>query len=210
VDANGVSNDDDGDGTPNCTDDCDDTIDTDNDGVADCVDSCPTIAGDLEGGEFRFQDNTGVIRQNTNICLGSPVSPTLTYVELTAPSPGLNGIVFITTTAGDLISSQISTVLDFSSYPEGGYLVTYVSYMDGVDVDVANINELAGCYVLSPQNFIFIQDIDEDGDGVQDCVDQEPNSPCPNDVDANGVSNDDDNDGIVNCEDTCPSISGDI
>ncbi|EDP71747.1 transmembrane protein, putative [Flavobacteriales bacterium ALC-1] len=44
---------------------------------------------------------------------------------------------------------------------------------------------------------------DTDNDGICDEDDQEINSPCPLDVDANGVSNDDDGDGIANCEDTC-------
>ncbi|WP_223550698.1 T9SS type A sorting domain-containing protein, partial [Aestuariivivens sp. NBU2969] len=45
---------------------------------------------------------------------------------------------------------------------------------------------------------------DTDSDGVLDCNDLEINSPCPLDVDINGVSNDDDSDGTPNCLDGCP------
>jgi PKD repeat protein len=45
---------------------------------------------------------------------------------------------------------------------------------------------------------------DTDGDGVSDCVDQETNSPCPNNVDANGVSLDSDGDGVCDDFDICP------
>ncbi|MFG6687078.1 T9SS type A sorting domain-containing protein, partial [Mariniflexile sp. HNIBRBA6329] len=48
-----------------------------------------------------------------------------------------------------------------------------------------------------------VADTDTDSDGVLDCNDQEINSPCPNDVNANGVSNDTDGDGTPNCQDTC-------
>ncbi|MBT8270490.1 MAG: PKD domain-containing protein, partial [Bacteroidia bacterium] len=43
--------------------------------------------------------------------------------------------------------------------------------------------------------------IDTDGDGVSDCEDQEISSPCPLNVDANGVSIDTDGDGLVDCND---------
>ncbi len=45
---------------------------------------------------------------------------------------------------------------------------------------------------------------DSDGDGILDCYDLELRSPCPNDVNAQGVSNDDDKDGVPNCNDICP------
>jgi len=53
----------------------------------------------------------------------------------------------------------------------------------------------------------FDDKLDSDGDGVIDCLDQEVNSPCPNNVDANGVSMDSDGDGI--CDDLDICISGD-
>ena len=45
--------------------------------------------------------------------------------------------------------------------------------------------------------------IDTDNDGVSDCIDQEINSPCPNNVDANGVSLDSDGDGVCDDNDVC-------
>ncbi|MEJ2113106.1 MAG: PKD domain-containing protein, partial [Flavobacteriaceae bacterium] len=46
--------------------------------------------------------------------------------------------------------------------------------------------------------------VDIDGDGVSDCIDQEINSPCPNNVDTVGVSLDSDNDGVCDDDDLCP------
>lgn len=44
---------------------------------------------------------------------------------------------------------------------------------------------------------------DEDGDGVQDRLDKEPDSPCSF-VDGGGTAIDSDKDGIVDCNDACP------
>ena len=44
---------------------------------------------------------------------------------------------------------------------------------------------------------------DSDGDGVQDRLDKEPDSPCSF-VDGGGVAIDSDKDGIVDCNDACP------
>ncbi|MBE9489515.1 MAG: T9SS type A sorting domain-containing protein, partial [Bacteroidetes bacterium] len=50
---------------------------------------------------------------------------------------------------------------------------------------------------------------DTDNDGVSDCNDNEINSPCPNNVDVNGVSIDSDNDGTPDCNDPCPDDPND-
>ena len=66
---------------------------------------------------------------------------------------------------------------------------------DNIDTDNDGIAD--GC---DPCNDL----VDADSDGVSDCVDQELNSPCPNTVDANGVSIDSDNDGVCDGLDICP------
>ncbi|WP_167619886.1 CehA/McbA family metallohydrolase [Maribellus sediminis] len=55
------------------------------------------------------------------------------------------------------------------------------------------------------------QDVDENGvsfdtdnDGISDCLDQELNSPCPDDINDYGVSIDTDGDGLADCLDGCP------
>ena len=48
-----------------------------------------------------------------------------------------------------------------------------------------------------------IKDEDRDGDGISDCIDDELRSPCPEAVNANGISLDSDNDGVPDCEDDC-------
>ena len=45
---------------------------------------------------------------------------------------------------------------------------------------------------------------DEDGDGVLDCIDREPNTPADCPVDTRGVTLDSDSDGIPDCEDKEP------
>jgi hypothetical protein len=49
--------------------------------------------------------------------------------------------------------------------------------------------------------------IDSDADGVEDCVDQCPNSRC-NKVDSTGCETDVDQDGVLDCEDDCPHEKG--
>ena len=66
---------------------------------------------------------------------------------------------------------------------------------DNVDTDGDGISD--GCDTCNDL-------VDTDGDGVSDCVDQEINSPCPNNVDANGVSLDSDGDGVCDDLDSCP------
>ncbi|WP_370480371.1 T9SS type A sorting domain-containing protein, partial [Tamlana flava] len=56
----------------------------------------------------------------------------------------------------------------------------------------------------------FDDTADSDSDGVSDCIDLEIPSPCPLDVDANGVSNDDDDDGVPNCLDICPGFDDNL
>ena len=52
--------------------------------------------------------------------------------------------------------------------------------------------------------------IDSDEDGVSDCVDVEIPSPCPDNVDENGVSLDNDGDGICDDIDKCPGFDDNI
>ncbi len=47
--------------------------------------------------------------------------------------------------------------------------------------------------------------VDTDGDGVNDDLDQCPNTPLGASVDANGCELDDDGDGVVNSKDQCPN-----
>ena len=46
---------------------------------------------------------------------------------------------------------------------------------------------------------------DTDNDGISDCYDLELRSPCPGEVNIQGVSKDDDQDGVPNCQDVCPN-----
>lgn len=68
-------------------------------------------------------------------------------------------------------------------------------FNDNLDTDGDNIPD--GCDTCNDL-------IDGDGDGVSDCTDAEINSPCPNNVDANGLSLDSDNDGVCDDNDICP------
>ncbi len=65
----------------------------------------------------------------------------------------------------------------------------------GADID-------AVCALTSVQPCLAL---DDDNDGVNNCDDQESNSPCPDNVDSNGISLDADGDNIADCIDNCPN-----
>ena len=67
-------------------------------------------------------------------------------------------------------------------------------------------NPLNFAYPYLSDDYEFDDDYlfeDSDGDGVQDRLDKEPDSPCSF-VDGGGVAIDSDKDGIVDCNDACP------
>ncbi|MDG4951355.1 thrombospondin type 3 repeat-containing protein [Weeksellaceae bacterium KMM 9724] len=65
----------------------------------------------------------------------------------------------------------------------------------GADIDaVCALTSVEPCFAL-----------DDDNDGINNCDDQEPNSPCPEYVDNNGVSIDSDGDNVADCIDNCPN-----
>gem|GEM_PF-5415858 len=226
VDANGVSNDDDGDGTPNCADDCDDTIDADNDGVADCVDQeldspCPD---DVDANGVSHDDDGDGIANCEDSCDDAIDPGAITWADgsttlITCPAQ----VTIIESAAPDL---PANTALLYRQEDTGTYLLES-SYYLGEDLNTSDLlgastsatfwyitmgddfsmndTELFGCYQLSePITLTLITDSDDDG--LCDNEDAEPNSPCPDDVDANGISNDDDDDGTPNCQDACLGI----
>ncbi|MFG6688076.1 hypothetical protein ACGK9U_16010, partial [Mariniflexile sp. HNIBRBA6329] len=231
VNANGVSNDTDGDGTPNCQDTCDNSIDSDGDGTNDCDDLCPANPNKTDPGVCGCgvadadTDNDGVLDCNDQ--------------EVNSPCPN------------DVDANGVSNDSDGDGTPNcqdgcpsdpnktslgvcGCGVADADTDNDGVldcndqevnspcpnDVNVNGVsNDTDGdgtpnCQDTCPSDpnktspgvcGCGLADTDTDNDGVLDCNDQEINSPCSNDVDANGVSNDTDGDGTPNCQDTCPS-----
>lgn len=186
VNANGVSNDDDNDGTPNCNDACNDNADTDSDGTPDCLDNCPNDANKTEPGDCGCgnlevdTDNDGILDCDDNeINSPCPLDVDANGVSNDDDHDGIANCI-------DDCDNRIDT--DGDGTPD---------CIDNCEND-PNKTEPGDCGC-------GIADDDTDGDGILDCNDAEKNSPCPLDVDSNGVSNDNDGDGIANCNDICPS-----
>jgi len=96
--------------------------------------------------------------------------------------------------AVDSIAQSVTTCLDSDSDGVCDSVDQCPGFADNLDVDGDGIPD--GCDTCNDL-------IDTDGDGVSDCVDQEINSLCPNNVDANGVSLDSDGDGVCDDLDVC-------
>ncbi|MFC4721383.1 T9SS type A sorting domain-containing protein [Geojedonia litorea] len=175
--------------------------DSDGDGVADCNDNCPNDANKTEQGDCGCgtpdtdSDGDGVADCNDN-CPND--------ANKTEPGDCGCGVADADTDNDgvfDCNDSEINSPCPNNVDANG---VSIDSDSDGTpdcnDGCPSDPNKTAsgdcGCGVA---------DTDTDSDGVLDCNDSEINSPCPNNVDANGVSIDSDSDGTPDCNDGCPS-----
>ncbi|MFL1013469.1 PQQ-dependent sugar dehydrogenase [Flavisericum labens] len=203
VDVNGVSNDNDSDGIANCLDICDgfdDNLDSDGDSIPDGCDSCNGFDDNIDTDGDGIADGCDPCNDLVDID-GDGVSDCIDS-EIPSPCPSdvdSNGI------SNDNDSDGVADCLDIcngfddnvdtdgDSIPDG--CDSCNGFDDNIDTDGDGIPD--GCDSCNDL-------VDIDGDGVSDCIDLEIPSPCPLDVDANGVSNDDDDDGIPNClDETC-------
>ncbi|SDB65799.1 Por secretion system C-terminal sorting domain-containing protein [Flavobacteriaceae bacterium MAR_2010_188] len=154
-------------------------LDSDNDGVCDSSDICPGGDDSLDSDEDGIPDYCDSCDNRVDTD-GDGVKD-CDDQEINSPCPNKvdsNGISIDTDGDG---------VADCLDVCQGGN-DTADSDNDGIPDFCDDCNEL----------------IDTDRDGLNDCIDQEINSPCAYEVDANGVSLDDDNDGVANCLDICP------
>jgi ABC-2 type transport system ATP-binding protein len=102
---------------------------------------------------------------------------------------------------------------DFSSF-DNSDLAEFARTANGdnlISEDVAKAHLEASEADLKDGQFDNDGGRDTDGDGVNDSIDQCPNSAADASVDSNGctpetANNDDDNDGVINANDNCPSV----
>ncbi len=229
VDANGVSIDTDGDGTADCIDveECDGLDndgdgqvdegypDSDNDGIADCIDTS-TCLPDTTSFETSTLTHFGTGSNSTSANI--PVDGQ--NIEFTVS--GLNQ------KTGGKTNSRYTEQVTITYIDGAGTNQTYGVFSgassSNVVVNIAGIVQLVTVgltdaydgnspttmsVTLSAVDFcvVMVTCIDTDGDGVCDENDLEDNSPCPNVVDANGVSLDTDGDGVCDEFDNCLAIS---
>ncbi|TLF44505.1 T9SS type A sorting domain-containing protein, partial [Maribacter aurantiacus] len=169
----------DGDGIADCFDDCDDRLDSDQDGVPDCFDICPN------GDDTKDTDGDGVPDTcDVEECDGLDNDGDGKVDE--GFDADMDGIADCFDDCDDNLDSDQDGVPDCSDKCPG--------YDDNLDSDGDG----------TPDCMDDCDDtVDTDGDGIVDCDDQEMDSPCPDNVDANGVSLDTDGDGVVDCLDKC-------
>ncbi|WJJ98091.1 CARDB domain-containing protein [Algibacter luteus] len=195
------NSDSDGDGIPDFCDSCDNSVDTDNDGINDCDDlevnsPCPIdvdsdgISKDSDGDGIpncldaceAFDDLADAdgdsVPDGCDVCTGDDASGDNDgdgVCDDSDPCP-----------LDPADDSDNDGVCDSNDICPGGD--------DSIDSDGDGIPDFCDSCDNS---------VDTDNDGVNDCDDLEVNSPCPLDVDSDGVSNDSDGDGVQNCLDAC-------
>ena len=186
----GVDNDGDGkidegfdadmDGIADCFDDCDNRLDADQDGIPDCLDKCPN------GDDTEDSDGDGVPDAcDVEECDGLDNDGDGKVDE--GFDADMDGIADCFDNCDDNLDSDQDGVPDCSDKCPG--------YDDNLDSDGDG----------TPDCMDQCDDtVDTDGDGIVDCDDQEMDSPCPDNVDDNGVSMDTDGDGVPDCLDKCP------
>ncbi|UWX56603.1 hypothetical protein NYZ99_12660 [Maribacter litopenaei] len=186
----GVDNDGDGkidegfdadmDGIPDCFDECDDRLDTDQDGVPDCSDKCPN------GDDTEDSDGDGVPDAcDVEECDGLDNDGDGKVDE--GFDADMDGIADCFDDCDNRLDTDQDGVPDCSDKCPG--------YDDNLDTDGDG----------TPDCMDNCDDtVDTDGDGIADCYDEEIDSPCPDNVNANGVSMDTDLDGVPDCLDKCP------
>ena len=208
----------DGDGVPDCNDDCPNDVnktapgqcgcgvadtDRDLDGTADCVDGCPDDGDKTEAGICGCGNaDTDTDGDGTADCNdGCPNDAAKT-------APGICGCsVADTDTDGDGTADCIDGCPNDAAKTAPGICGCGVADTDSDGDGTANCND--GCpndanKIAAGQCGCGIADTDSDGDGTANCNDQCPNDPnkiAPGECGC-GVG-DSDGDGIENCNDNC-------
>ncbi|WP_228852014.1 MopE-related protein [Aegicerativicinus sediminis] len=218
VDANGVSNDADADGIPNCQDNCDGTIDSDGDGTNDCDDLCPNDAdkvapGDCGCGVADTDSDGDGTPDCDDACPTDPLktAPGDCGCNVTEADTDQDGILDCndqevdSPCPGDVDANGVSNDDDNDGIPN------CQDSCDGtIDSDGDGTND---CDDLCPNDAdkvapgdcgCGVADTDSDGDGTPDCDDACPTDPlktAPGDCGCNVTEADTDQDGILDCND---------
>ncbi|NNK69084.1 MAG: T9SS type A sorting domain-containing protein [Flavobacteriaceae bacterium] len=233
VDGNGVSIDSDGDGVCDDLDICeggDDNVDSDGDGIPDFCDTSVCIGDTTSFGQSTLT-HSGPGSSNTSATIpvdGQDIAFTISSINSrTGGKPANRFIEEVTVTYVDglgnnqnygVFSNQSSVNVSIAGFVQS-VTVSLADAYDGntatnmsIDLSIVdfcvetvpcNDSDGDGVCDVDDQCPGFDDNLDTDGDGISDCLDQEVNSPCPNSVDANGVSLDTDGDGVCDDLDAC-------
>ncbi|NNK73435.1 MAG: T9SS type A sorting domain-containing protein [Flavobacteriaceae bacterium] len=233
VDANGVSIDTDGDGVCDDLDVCeggDDSLDADGDGIPDFCDTSVCLGDTTTFGQSSLT-HSGSGSSNTSATIptdGQDIAFTISGIsQRTGGKPANRFIEEVTVSYIDGLGNNqnygvFSGVSSVDISIPGFVQSVTVTLADGYDGNTAtnmsiDLSVVDFCVDSIPcadsdgdgvcdtedQCPGFDDTLDTDSDGVGDCLDLEINSPCPDSVDANGVSLDSDGDGVCDDLDAC-------
>ncbi|MBX7147729.1 VWA domain-containing protein [bacterium] len=179
--------DDDGDNIDNCTDTCDNRIDTDQDGVADCVDICQGFDDSVDTDGDETPDGCDV-----ESCNGIDDNG-INGIDEGFPDSDNDGVADCVDECDDSVNT------DGDNYPNCQEECDTDPYKSepgecGCGNTDYEVGDSIVCYIDEcPEGS---GETDSDGDGVFDCYDQ-----CPGQND----NLDSDGDLIVDCQDACPN-----
>ena len=194
-------------------------LDDDNDGVANSIDSCPgTAAGesvDANGCSQSQLDNSDCTISLIN-SQGS-TEQTITQYESVEPvlfqfETDCNEPLQAKLTAGEFPEGIIWELINNTILIGGTSLgspgvfeweITIDNSIPSETIDATTSYKINGKFTIVESN----STLDQDLDGIEDSLDQCPDTPAGESVDANGCGQtqlDDDNDGVVNFFDECP------
>ncbi|MFD2726702.1 CARDB domain-containing protein [Hyunsoonleella rubra] len=191
----------DGDGIPDFCDSCDNSVDTDNDGVSDCDDlevnsPCPL---DVDSDGVSNDSDSDGIPNCLDVCEGFDDLADTDSDNVPDGCDVCTGDDASGDTDGDGVCDDSDPCpLDPADDSDNDGVCDSNDICPGGDDNLDSDGDGIPDFCDSCDN-----SVDTDNDGINDCDDLEVNSPCPLDVDANGVSNDSDGDGVPNCLDVC-------
>ncbi|WP_139955689.1 OmpA family protein [Flavicella sediminum] len=181
------------------------SVDSDDDGIADYQDNCP----------FEKGNSTNKGCPETSQVAASKVTTQDVEAVVSGKFVDTDGDGVI-----DLYDKEPNTPKESRVYGDG---VSIDSDLDGIpDYKDAcpfekGLASKLGCPLVSQSvaatvpvrtNIAVPKKSDQDGDGVADAFDKEPNTPANVRVSSNGVAIDSDNDGVPDYKDRCPSVRG--
>lgn len=177
-------------------------------GTSDTFDSGTMTIGASGDGDGKL-DGNGAYVKGTSSPEGAVYITAGSSGKISGGSLNHNAMYASLNQLGSCILEVNGSTLNLKFITNTGTITDYFTIQKGCtqgascdDGDPCTINDVydanCGCVGTPDTN-------DSDGDGICDTVDQEANSPCPLDVDGNGVSNDTDGDGVANCLDAEPN-----
>ncbi len=106
----------------------------------------------VEGGSLEIVSGT------TDICAGGN-DPSNVEVSVTGNS-GYGSVFGLVDEANDIILSSFTGSFNLGSLPAGDYQIRHMSYVEGLNINVANASLLEGCFDLSNPINILVSEVD--------------------------------------------------